>query len=259
MRFIKIIVYLIDNQLFTDLFSIYFHFFLYFAILINFRIQKSFFMITNLSLSNSVVSRFVAELRDVNIQKDRLRFRRNMERIGEIFAYEISKTFDYEIEDVETPLGIADAAVQQDTVVLATILRAGLPMHTGMLNYLDDSKNAFVSAYRKHHKDGTFEIEIQYVSCPDIEGSTLIICDPMLATGASMDLTIQTLLEYGTPEKIHIVTAISSVDGLEFIKRKHPDADVWLGGLDEELTAKSYIVPGLGDAGDLSFGEKVQD
>lgn len=216
-------------------------------------------MVTNLSLVNSVVSRFVAELRDVNIQKDRLRFRRNMERIGEVFAYEISKTFDYETEDVETPLGIASAAVQQDTVVLATIMRAGLPMHAGMLNYLDDSKNAFVSAYRKHHKDGTFEIEIQYVSCPDIEGCTLIVCDPMLATGASMDLTIQALLEYGTPEKIHIVTAISSMDGLELIKRKHPDADIWLGGLDEELTAKSYIVPGLGDAGDLSFGEKVQD
>ncbi len=216
-------------------------------------------MITNLSLSNSVISRFVAELRDTNIQKDRLRFRRNMERIGEIFAYEISKTFDYEIEEVETPLGIADAAVQQDTVVLATILRAGLPMHAGMLNYLDDSKNAFVSAYRKHHKDGTFEIEVQYVSCPDLEDTTLIICDPMLATGASIDLTIKALLEYGTPEKIHIVTAISSVDGLEFIKRNHPDADIWVAALDEELTAKSYIVPGLGDAGDLSFGEKVQE
>jgi uracil phosphoribosyltransferase len=216
-------------------------------------------MLTNLSLINSVVSRFVTELRDTNIHKDRLRFRRNMERIGEIFAYEISKTFDYEIEEVETPLGIADAAIQQDTVILATILRAGLPMHTGMLNYLDDSKNAFVSAYRKHHKDGTFEIDIQYVSCPDLEDTTLIICDPMLATGASIDLTIQALLEYGTPEKIHIVTAIASVDGLEFIERKHPDADIWVAAVDEELTAKSYIVPGLGDAGDLSFGEKVQE
>ncbi len=216
-------------------------------------------MVTNLSLTNSVLSRFVAELRDTSIQKDRLRFRRNMERIGEIFAYEISKTLDYEIEEVETPLGIADAAVQQDTVVLATILRAGLPMHTGMLNYLDDSKNAFVSAYRKHHKDGTFEIEVQYVSCPDLEGTTLIICDPMLATGSSIDLTIKALLEYGTPEKIHIVTAISSVDGLDFIKRSHPDADIWVAAVDEELTGKSYIVPGLGDAGDLSYGEKVQE
>jgi uracil phosphoribosyltransferase len=216
-------------------------------------------MVTNLGLVNSVVSRFIAELRDVNIQKDRLRFRRNMERIGEVFAYEISKTLDYELEEVETPLGIAEAAVQQDTVVLATILRAGLPMHTGMLNYLDDAKNAFVSAYRKHHKDGTFEIDVQYVSCPDLEGTTLIICDPMLATGASIDLTIKTLLEYGTPEKIHVVTAISSADGLEFIKRTHPDVDIWLGAVDEELTAKSYIVPGLGDAGDLSFGEKVQE
>lgn len=216
-------------------------------------------MVTNLSENNSVASRFIAELRDVNIQKDRMRFRKNLERLGEIFAYEISKTFDYETEETETPLGIANSATQQDSVVLATILRAGLPLHTGMLNYLDDSKNAFVSAYRKHHKDGTFEIDVQYVSCPDLEESTLIICDPMLATGASMDLTIKALAEYGTPEKIHVVTAIASVDGLEFLQRNHPDVDVWIGALDEELTAKSYIVPGLGDAGDLSFGEKVQE
>lgn len=216
-------------------------------------------MIFNLSKTNSVAARFLAELRNVEVQKDSMRFRRNMERLGEIFAYEISKTFDYETEEVETPLGIAEVPVQQDTVVLATILRAGIPMHHGMLGYLDDSKNAFVSAYRKHHKDGTFEINVEYISCPDLEETTLIICDPMIATGASVDLTIKTLSEYGTPDKIHIVTAIASVDGLEFIKKNHPDADIWLGDLDEELTAKSYIVPGLGDAGDLSFGEKVQE
>lgn len=216
-------------------------------------------MVFNLSKTNSVAARFLAEMRSTEIQKDSMRFRRNLERLGEIFAYEISKTFDYETEEVETPLGIANVPVQQDTVVLATILRAGLPLHHGLLNYLDDSKNAFVSAYRKHHKDGTFEINVEYISCPDLQDTTLILCDPMIATGASVDLTIKSLLEYGTPEKIHVVTAIASVDGLEFLQKNHPDVDVWLGDLDEELTAKSYIVPGLGDAGDLSFGEKVQE
>lgn len=216
-------------------------------------------MVFNLSKTNSVAARFLAEMRSTEIQKDSMRFRRNLERLGEIFAYEISKTFDYETEEVETPLGIANVPVQQDTVVLATILRAGLPLHHGLLSYLDDSKNAFVSAYRKHHKDGTFEINVEYISCPDLQDTTLILCDPMIATGASVDLTIKSLLEYGTPEKIHVVTAIASVDGLEFLQKNHPDVDVWLGDLDEELTAKSYIVPGLGDAGDLSFGEKVQE
>lgn len=216
-------------------------------------------MVFNLSKTNSVAARFLAEMRSTEIQKDSMRFRRNLERLGEIFAYEISKTFDYETEEVETPLGIANVPVQQDTVVLATILRAGLPLHHGLLSYLDDSKNAFVSAYRKHHKDGTFEINVEYISCPDLEDCTLVLCDPMIATGASVDLTIKSLLEYGTPEKIHVVTAIASVDGLEFLQKNHPDVDVWLGDLDEELTAKSYIVPGLGDAGDLSFGEKVQE
>lgn len=215
-------------------------------------------MVFNLSTISSVAARFIAELRDTEKQKDSMRFRRNMERIGEVLAYEVSKTFDYAEQEVETPLGIAKTMVQQDTVVLATILRAGLPLHAGMLNYLDDSKNAFVSAYRKHHKDGTFEINVEYVSCPDLEETTLIICDPMLATGASVDLTVKALSEYGTPEKIHIVTAIASQDGLDFIQREHPEADIWVGDIDEELTAKSYIVPGLGDAGDLSYGEKVQ-
>lgn len=216
-------------------------------------------MLFNLSKVNSVAARFLAEMRNLNVQKDSMRFRRNMERLGEIFAYEISKTFDYELQEVETPLGTATVPVQQDSVVLATILRAGLPLHQGMLNYLDDAKNSFVSAYRKHHKDGSFEINVEYVSCPDLEDTTLILCDPMLATGASIDLTLDTLKEYGTPEKIHIVTVIAAADGIDFIKREHPDADIWVGAIDEELTAKSYIVPGLGDAGDLAFGEKVQE
>lgn len=216
-------------------------------------------MLFNLSEVNSVAARFLAEMRNLNVQKDSMRFRRNMERLGEIFAYEISKTFDYELQEVETPLGTATVPVQQDSVVLATILRAGLPLHQGMLNYLDNAKNSFVSAYRKHHKDGSFEINVEYVSCPDLQDTTLILCDPMLATGASIDLTLDTLKEYGTPEKVHIVTVIAAADGIDFIKREHPDADIWVGAIDEELTAKSYIVPGLGDAGDLAFGEKVQE
>jgi uracil phosphoribosyltransferase len=216
-------------------------------------------MIFNLSEHNSIANQYIAELRDVNIQTDAMRFRRNLERLGEILAYEISKTLDYEATEVETPLGIAEGKIMKEQIVLATILRAGLPMHTGMLNYFDKAQNAFISAYRKHHKDGTFDINLEYVSCPNIDGKVLILCDPMLATGASMDLTAKQLLEFGKPKKLHIVTAIASSYGLNYMKRMQPKADIWIGALDEELTAKSYIVPGLGDAGDLSFGPKVQD
>ena len=216
-------------------------------------------MIFKLSDHPSVANRFIAELRDVNIQKDSMRFRRNLERLGEVFAYEISKTLDYDAKEVETPLGIAEVDLPQPRIVLATILRAGLPMHQGMLNYFDVADNAFVSAYRMHHKDGTFEIKLEYVSCPNLDDCILIVADPMLATGASMDITVKELLEYGKPKEIHIVTAIASVLGLNHIKRMHPNAKLWVGACDEELTAKSYIVPGLGDAGDLSFGTKLQE
>lgn len=216
-------------------------------------------MIFNLSEHNSIANQFIAELRDVNIQTDAMRFRRNLERLGEILAYEISKSLDYKATEVETPLGIAEGKMVEDQIVLATILRAGLPMHNGMLNYFDKAQNAFISAYRKHHKDGTFDINLEYVSCPNLEGKVLILCDPMLATGASMDLTAKQLLEFGKPKKLHLVTAIASSYGLNYMKRMQPKADIWIGALDEELTAKSYIVPGLGDAGDLSFGPKVQD
>ena len=216
-------------------------------------------MIFNLSDHNSIGNQFVAELRDVNIQKDAMRFRRNLERIGEILAYEISKTLTYEQVEIDTPLGIASTKLSSDKVVLATILRAGLPLHQGMLNYFDKAQNAFISAYRKHHKDGSFDIKLEYVSCPDLTDSVLILCDPMLATGASMDLAAKQLIEFGQPKKLHIVTAIASSYGLNYMKRMHPKADIWMGALDEELTAKSYIVPGLGDAGDLSYGPKVQD
>lgn len=216
-------------------------------------------MVTNLSNSNTIANQFLAELRSTTIQKDRIRFRRNLERLGEIFAYEISKQLNYREELVETPLGTAKTQVPEDEVVLATILRAGLPLHQGLLNYFDTAGNAFISAYRKHHRDGSFEIKIEYVSCPNLEDKVLIMADPMLATGASMVLALQELMEYGTPRQIHIVTAIASVDGLDYVKRNFPKAQIWLGGLDDELTAKSYIVPGLGDAGDLSYGSKVQD
>jgi len=182
-----------------------------------------------------------------------------MERIGEIFAYEISQTLQYQVEDVETPMGLASVQTCSDRLVIANILRAGIPMHYGILNYFDQADNAFVSAYRMHHKDGSFEINLQYVSCPDLNDAVLIICDPMLATGASMDISIQNLLEYGKPKQIHIATAIASSPGLDHIRRIYPDAHVWTGAVDEELTGKSYIVPGLGDAGDLSFGPKVQE
>ena len=216
-------------------------------------------MIYNLSDQHSIANNFIAELRDVNIQKDSMRFRRNLERLGEVLAYEISKKMDFIATDVETPLGIAKTHRPFGKVVLATILRAGLPMHQGMLNYFDRAENAFISAYRMHHKDGSFEIKVEYVSCPDLAGKILIIADPMLATGSSMNLAINVLKEQGQPKEIHVVTAIASTEGVRFIRRMHPNAHIWLGACDDDLTARSYIVPGLGDAGDLSYGKKLQD
>lgn len=216
-------------------------------------------MIHNLSTQNSIANQFIAELRSVNIQQDRMRFRKNLERLGSIFALEISKELSYEAQDTETPLGIAKSLLSSDPIVLGTILRAGLPLHQGLLNFFDGAESAFVSAYRKHHKDGTFEIDIEYVSCPIITDKVLIIADPMLATGASMQLATTAILKNGIPKDIHFVTAIASTEGVDFIRRYFPEAHLWLGALDEELTAKSYIVPGLGDAGDLAFGEKLQD
>lgn len=216
-------------------------------------------MIFKLSDSPSVANQFLAELRDVNVQADRMRFRRNLERIGEVLAYEISKTLSYEEVEVETPLGVATIQLPTNRVVLATILRAGIPMHQGMLNFFDNASSAFISAYRKHHKDGSFEISMEYVSCPDLDGCTLILIDPMMATGASMDVTLKALLENGTPEKIHIVSALASSHAIESIRRLYPEASIWMCAEDEELTAKSYIVPGLGDAGDLCYGDKIQD
>ena len=166
---------------------------------------------------------------------------------------------DYQEKEVETPLGIAKVQAPSEKIVLGTILRAGLPLHQGLLNVFDQADNAFISAYRKHHKDGSFEINMEYVSCPDLTGTILILADPMLATGASMSIAIDGLAQYGTPKQIHVVTAIASDNGVKHIRRLFPKAKIWAGAVDEELTAKSYIVPGLGDAGDLCYGEKMQD
>ena len=212
-----------------------------------------------LSEKSSIANQFIAELRDVNVQQDRMRFRRNLERIGEILAYEISKTLESKEVEVETPLGVANVKVPAPRVVLGTILRAGLPLHQGLLNYFDQADNAFISAYRMHHKDGSFEINIEYISCPDLTDCILIVADPMIATGASVDLAIKELIKNGQPKEIHVVSAITSTLGVNFVKRNHPKAHIWMGACDEELTAKSYIVPGLGDAGDLSYGNKLQE
>lgn len=215
-------------------------------------------MITNLSANNSILSNWIAEIRDIRIQNDRMRFRRNMERIGEVAAYELSKHLIYNQEVIETPLGEAESYQLSQTPVIATILRAGLPLHQGILNYFDHADNAFIGGYRKHHRDGSFEIEQFYLTSPEIDGRPLIIADPMIATGGSLVLALKSLLANGTPSQLHIVGAIACTEGIEKITRKFPQAYIWAGAIDEELTAKGYIVPGLGDAGDLSFGEKKQ-
>ncbi len=208
--------------------------------------------------NNSLVSVFISELRDIEIQKDSMRFRRNLERLGEIFAYEISKTLEYEVKDVVTPLGISPSNVIKDQPVIATILRAGLPLHQGLLNYFDRSENAFISAYRKHHKDSTFEIKVEYLSSPSLDDKVLILCDPMLATGQSMLLAYKALLKMGKPKHVHIIGLIGSLEGLNYVKSHFPEnTTFWLGAVDDELTVKSYIVPGLGDAGDLAYGKKI--
>ncbi len=215
-------------------------------------------MLVNLCKDHSLVSNWISEIRDVSVQGDRMRFRRNLERIGEVAAYEISKTLPAAKKDVKTPLGIATHQVLQSQPVLATILRAGLPLHQGLLNYFDKADNAFISAYRKHHNDGSFEISLDYVSCPDITNRVLIIADPMLATGASLVKTIHELESLGKPSAVHIVVAIACTAGIEHVQKHAPHAHIWCGDIDEELTSKSYIVPGLGDAGDLAFGSKLQ-
>lgn len=215
-------------------------------------------MVHNFSKQHSLVSNWVSELRNIEVQNDRMRFRRNLERIAEVIGYEISKELETIDVDISTPMGTATTKVLKDQPVLATILRAGLAMHNGLLNFFDHADNAFLSAYRKHHSDGTFEISMEYLSCPELDGRVVIISDPMLATGASLVKSIQYLKQEGDIKAIHIVCAIACSVGIEYVLRAEPKATIWCGDIDDELTAKGYIVPGLGDAGDLAFGTKMQ-
>jgi uracil phosphoribosyltransferase len=215
-------------------------------------------MVNVLEREISILNQFIVEIRDVDIQKDSMRFRRNLERIGEIFALEISRKLNYKEKEVSTPLGIANSMVLADDIVLAVILRAGLPFHNGFLNYFDKADSSFITAYRKYRKDESFEIKIEYISSTNLDDKVLIICDPMLATGSSMVMAYNALLEYGTPKHVHIASIISSDESIEYLKKKliGTNNTIWTGAIDDELTVKSYIVPGLGDAGDLAYGKK---
>ena len=206
---------------------------------------------------NSLIHQFVSELRDVNIQKNRMLFRKNVERIGQIMAYEVSKTLPFEEKEITTPLEVHRSKILSEQPVLATILRAGLPMHQGFLDYFDHADCAFISAYRKHTDEHHFEIIVEYLACPDISNRILILIDPMLATGQSIELTYKAFLKRGTPKQLHIVSLIGSKAGIDYLKEKLPDAIVWIADVDDSLNEFGYIVPGLGDAGDLSFGEKI--
>ena len=216
-------------------------------------------MLHILNHENTILNKFIAEIRDKKIQKDSMRFRRNLERIGEVTAYEISKRLNYTTQVVETPLGEAEVNMVSDKIVVATILRAGLPFHQGFLNYFDNAQNAFVSAYRKSHKDNSFEVKVEYISCGELEGKTLLLVDPMLATGQSLVLAYEAMCERcGHPDKLHVAAVIASEQGVDYAQRHLPQsATLWTAVVDEELTSKCYIVPGLGDAGDLAFGEKI--
>lgn len=215
--------------------------------------------IYNLGGKGTLLDQFISEIRDHQIQQDRLRFRKNLERVGEIMAYEISKTLPFIDEDITTPLGIATVPTLKEQPIIATVLRAGLPFHQGFLNYFDHAESAFIAGYRKYDKSGEFEIKIDYISSTPIDKKILIINDPMLATGGSIELAFKGLLNYGMPKQVHIAAIIASKDGLDYIERVLPESiiSVWVGAIDDELTVKSYIVPGLGDAGDLAFGKKT--
>ncbi len=215
-------------------------------------------MVINLSDNHSLISNWVSELRSVELQNDRARFRSNLRKIAEVCAYEISKGLPWVEKEITTPLGTSICKVLERQPVLATIMRAGLVMHNGFLNYFDKADNAFISAYRKHKSDGSFEISLEYISCPEIENRIVIISDPMLATGASLVKTLQFIYAEGKPAEIHIACALACTVGIEYVLRAEPKATIWCGDIDDELTAKGYIVPGLGDAGDLAFGDKTQ-
>ncbi len=216
-------------------------------------------VIHNLGLKNSILNQFVLELRDVTIQKDTMRFRKNIERIGEILSYELSKTLEYETKTVRTPLGTKEISVPKNALVLCSILRAGLPLHQGLLNYFDTAENGFISAYRDHQNDDDdFEIVIKYLASPSLKDKTLILADPMLATGKTLENTFTVMKRHSMPEQVHIVSVIGSEQGISYIKNVFPEnTHLWIAAVDEKLNDKSYIIPGLGDAGDLSFGVKL--
>lgn len=216
-------------------------------------------MVHNLSSEDSLVSQYMAEIRNAGIQQDRMRFRTNLERIAQIAAYKLSKTLDWTDEKIQTPLAKTTVRVLKEQPLIANILRAGMPMHFGLLHFFDKADNAFISAYRKHNEEGDFIIELEYLSCPPINDRVLIVADPMLATGSSMILTLKALFKMGTPKKIHIVCAIASKEGIARVTKELPDVTIWTGDVDNELNDKAYIVPGLGDAGDLAFGSKIQN
>jgi len=213
----------------------------------------------NFSNENSILNQFIAELRDVNIQKDAMRFRKNIERIGEILSYELSKTLNYKDKNVETPFGNKTVLLPKDELVLCSVLRAGLPLHQGLLNYFDKSENAFISAYR-HHRDNqdAFEVIVKYLAAPALTNKTLVLTDPMLATGKTLENVYSALIKHGIPKQIHIVSVIGSKSGVEYVKTIFPEnTHLWIATIDDKLSSKGYIIPGLGDAGDLSYGLKL--
>jgi len=225
------------------------------------RYANNEIMIQNLGTQNTLFNQFFSELRDENIQKDRMRFRKNLQRMGEIFAYEISKKMPYQTKDVKTPLGTKSMELLAEQPVICSILRAGVPLHEGLLSYFDHADNGFISAYRKHEDSGEITIRMDYVATPEIENRVMILCDPMLATGASMLASYQALCELGKPRHTHIVTVVSHQKAIDFLQANIPSDDItiWVGGIDEKLSPHSYIIPGLGDAGDLAYGPKMQN
>ncbi len=216
--------------------------------------------IHNLSLQNSVLNTFISEIRDKTIQKDSMRFRRNIERIGEVLGYELSKKLNFKPSEIETPLGKSNISLMKNDIVLCSILRAGVPLHNGLLNYFDAAENAFISAYRHHkHDPESFEIIVEYLACPSLENKTLILADPMLATGQSMVATFEALKPFGIPKEVHLVSVIGAQEGVDFVSKAFGnDTHLWIATVDKKLNDKGYIIPGLGDAGDLAFGEKLQ-
>jgi len=216
-------------------------------------------IIHNYTAENSLLNQFVAELRDINIQKDSMRFRRNIERIGEILCYELSKTLNYKVSTIQTPFGHKTMALPLNNLVLCSVLRAGLPLHRGLLNYFDKAENAFISAYRHHPEGGNeFDVIVKYFAAPALGGKTLILTDPMLATGKTLENVLKALKNHGQPKQIHIISVIGSTTGIAYVKSVFPEnTHLWIAAIDDELTAKGYIIPGLGDAGDLAYGTKL--